>query len=87
MQAIITRYLPPTTTKPARIKAFCSRGSITVTEDCSLEQAHRFAARKLIGKFRLEDDKSSGKFQSSKWQYNFITGMMPNSDYCHVQQS
>jgi hypothetical protein len=85
MQAIITRYLPPTQTKPARLKAFCSRGSITVTEDCSREHAHIMAAKILINKFRIEDDNAANKTNSSKWSLTFVTGMMPSGDYCHLQ--
>jgi hypothetical protein len=85
MQAIITRYLPPTQTKPARIKVFCSRDSITVTEDCSHEHAHIMAAKILINKFRIEDDNAANKTNSSKWSLTFVTGSMPSGDYCHLQ--
>lgn len=30
MQAIVTKYLPATSTRPSRIKAWCDRGSITI---------------------------------------------------------
>jgi len=38
MQAIITRRLPATNTKPFRIKASCARGSIIICEDASTEE-------------------------------------------------
>lgn len=36
MQAIKTKYLPATNTKPSRIKAECEAGSITISYDYRL---------------------------------------------------
>lgn len=54
MQAIKTRYLPPTNTKPSRIKAECEAGTITISRDYSLnlEQLHIKAAYLLIQKLK-----------------------------------
>ncbi len=86
MQAIITKYLPPTLTKPARIKATCSRGSITVSVHSdkmissvagSDEINHICAAGELIKKFVREDGNDS-------WARPFATGQLPSMDYVHV---
>jgi len=50
-QAIVTKYLGPTNTKPARIKAIASSARPTVTipwdHAWSIEQNHEFAAKLL----------------------------------------
>lgn len=59
-QAIITKFLGPTNTKPARIKATCAYGSITigyhsVPEDkTGCEARNRWAAEQLIIKLNQE---------------------------------
>jgi len=54
MQAILTKYLPPTNTKPGRVKATAGWGRISLTvsvhvENDSLtqEEVHAYAASKL----------------------------------------
>ncbi len=91
MQAIITKHLSFTNKRPARIKAICSRGSITITEDSCREEAHIMAAKKLIEKFIAEDERAAGVAAgkigikgASKWSTEFVTGQLPNMDYCHV---
>lgn len=37
MQAIITKYIPPTNYKPSRIRAKCERGSIILSWDSELD--------------------------------------------------
>lgn len=87
MQAIITKIIQATYTKPTRIKASCSRGSIVVTEDSSTVDAHRKVARALCQKFCIEDLKRSGApVNYNVWSDNFITGQLPNMDYVHVFQ-
>ena len=53
MQAIVTKYLGPTDTKGARIKATGYSGSITIPYDHSLSgrAVHRKAAEALCEKF------------------------------------
>ncbi len=41
MQAIQVKYISPTNTKGARIKAFCYSGSITVPYNCDLDDEGR----------------------------------------------
>jgi hypothetical protein len=55
MQCIVTKYLGPTNTRGARIKATASGGRYSVTigypHELSGEAAHWEAARQLISKF------------------------------------
>lgn len=52
MQAIVTKYLGPTETKPSRIKAMCDADSITLPapDACEYEEAHRYVAEQLRDK-------------------------------------
>ena len=94
MQAIVTKFLSPTTTKPARIKAFCSRGSITLSIhsevfDFSLssncETNNIVAAQQLVNKFVAEDTtRHPAGALNNPWQKKFVTGTLPNGDYVHV---
>jgi len=51
MQAIATRYLPATNNRPSRMRAWCERGSITVSYHCSGNDMPRYAAEALCRKF------------------------------------
>lgn len=55
MQAIITKYMGPTNTKGARIKATCESGSLTISYDHDLDSDgnHRAAAEALCAKIGL----------------------------------
>lgn len=71
-QAIMTKYVAPTNTKGARIKAEASAGSLftNYNEDLSIEENHRKAAYLLAKKFGWE-------------RYNsFIGGWMPKEQGC-----
>lgn len=72
MQAIVTKYLGATNTKPSRIKATASAGSVTISYsyDHDTEGCHRQAAQALCDKFG--------------WKGSFVTGGLPNGDYVHV---
>lgn len=52
-QAIVTKYLGPTNTRPARVKATAQAGSVTVSWDhaFSVDGNHGTAARALCTKF------------------------------------
>jgi hypothetical protein len=68
MQAIITKYLGFTETKPARIKATAEAGSITLSwdEGISDDANHWKAAKAIIDKF--------------DWHYgDYVMGGLPNS--------
>lgn len=49
MQAIITKYLGPTNSRGARVKAKCQAGSVTVAWDDALDvDANHYAAVKAL---------------------------------------
>lgn len=56
MQAIQTRYLCPTNSRGARIKATCAAGSITISYpyEISGQACHRKAAEALVSKFKWD---------------------------------
>lgn len=56
-QAIITKFLGPTNTRPSRIKATGWRGSVTVpySHEISPVDNYRAAAEALCNKFSRED--------------------------------
>lgn len=73
MQAIITKYICMTETKPARIKAECASGSIVIPYDYDLDGSakHRKAAEALREKLG--------------WTGDLVGGAMPNdSGYAFV---
>lgn len=77
LQSIVTRYLGPTNTRGARIKAACNGGSIVLSwdyENNALEN-HRAAAEAL--RLKLE------------WpSLPMISGGLPKGEgYCHVFQA
>lgn len=85
MQAIITKVIPATNTKPTRIKASCERGSLTACEDASAEGSHRSVAAALCAKFAKEDEKRYGSpLSTNPWLRPFVTGQIPSGDYAHV---
>ena len=85
MQAIQTKYLPATNTRPTRIKAFCARGAIVITNDDSRESAHCYAANKLCEKFVADDVKLYGTPPlQNPWARKRISGCLPNGNYAHV---
>jgi hypothetical protein len=76
MQAIQTRFLSPTNSRGARIKAWCKAGSKTIAYNYELDasQNHYEAAMQLF--------KQCGWAESGTrtlWQ-----GCLPSEDYCHV---
>lgn len=85
MQAIITKYLPPTNFRGSRIKASCERGSITVEYDHSkgCEGAHIAAVDALVSKF-VEEDKERYGSESNPWARPRVVGGLPGSGYVHV---
>lgn len=87
MQAIVTKYLPPTNTKGSRIKAQCARGSLTVSypHELSGEECHIYAVHQLQHKFLFEDfNKYKTPRQNNPWGKAFATGCLPSGNYCHV---
>ena len=74
MQAIQTKYLSPTNSRGARIKASCAAGSITISYpyDLSGQAVHRKAAEALVTKLQWDEVAS------------LLGGCLPNGDYCFV---
>lgn len=50
MQAITTKYLPWTNTKPGRIKASCQSGSVIIDSDSDSDNGHKAACEALRAK-------------------------------------
>lgn len=87
MQAIITKYVPPTNTKPSRIKAVCERGSITSSWDHGLGVAenHFAVADLLVSKFIGEDVAKYGTPPAKNpWGKTRAMGQIPSGAYVHV---
>ena len=76
-QAIVTRYLCPTNTKPGRIKATCDRASIIITfpQGEDIVDAHAVAVRALLAKFAAEDGATRSWPAFERW----VCGGMPQS--------
>lgn len=73
LQAIVTKYLGPTNTRGARIKATCAGGSITRAYDYALntDAQHHAAAIDLCNKLG--------------WVFSRLhSGVLPNGDGVHV---
>lgn len=77
-QAIATRYLPPTNTRPSRIRATCDRGSVTVSFPLELDgpACHAEAMRVLLDKFAAEDGGSRCSFGRPE---EYVCGGMPQN--------
>lgn len=85
MQAIITKYVPPTNHKPGRVKATCERGSLTVSWDHGLEigDNHRAACDALCAKFDMEDFQKYGarELLTLSWSRPKASGQIPSGEY------
>lgn len=79
MQAILTRYLGPTNSRGALIKAICAAGSITISypDELSGQAVHRKAAEALVSKLEWVHPNYGG----------LLGGCLPNGDYCFVFNS
>lgn len=87
MQAIQTKYLPPTNHRGSRIKATCERGSITIPypHELSGDEVHREAARALLSQFLREDREKYGSHpMGNGWNLPFVTGFLPDGSGVHV---
>jgi len=62
MQAIVTKYIPPTNHRPARIKATAMAGSVTISYDYANyhEWPFRKAAQALCDKFGWDWEMTGG---------------------------
>lgn len=90
-QAIETKILPATNTKPTRIKARCERGSIIISADSlsgdqmnGSESTHVKAAQILVEKFIREDSKQYGSDpKTNPWNAPRVAGGTKEG-YAHV---
>lgn len=80
MQAIVTKYLGPTNSRGARIKATARAGSITVSYNHvrDVEQNHKRACVMLVDKLGWVE--KEGVAYAGVWH----AGGLPNGDMCHV---
>ena len=91
MQAIETKLIPATNTKPTRIKASCDRGSIIVSTDSlsgdqanGSESTHVKAAQALVDRFCAEDLKEYGTpIEKNPWMFSRVVGGTKEG-YAHV---
>lgn len=91
MQAIETKIIPATNTKPTRIKASCERGSIIVSADSlsgdqmnGSESTHVKAAQLLVQRFADEDLKEYGSpIETNPWLRQRVVGGTKEG-YAHV---
>lgn len=81
MQAIAVKFLPCTNFRGSRMKAWCERGSITVSYDHGLSHGDLglAAARALCEKFAKEDAKEYGTpIAENPWMRPLVGGGLPN---------
>jgi hypothetical protein len=86
MQAIITKYIGPTNSRGARIKAECERGKIffSYPYELSGDACHRAAVDALTDKFAKEDRKAGEPIAGNPWKADYVTGQIPSGQYVHV---
>lgn len=83
MQAIVTKYINPTNTKGARIKATCDAGSITIPFEYAgtEEQTHAAAAMALVRKLGWENHGGASDRGNGAWTVGSLPGQ---TGYCFV---
>lgn len=77
MQAIVTRYLGPTDTKGARVKAACEAGSLTVSWSYAIgtEENHDRAAHALAERLGWLDERTviiGGTLPRTNWHRCYV---------------
>ena len=86
-QAIITKYIGPTNTRGARIKASCQRGSITIAWYYALnaDENHAEAKNALVEKFAKEDEQQYGHpKEKNNWLRPMAHGVMDDGRHVFV---
>lgn len=85
MQAITTKYLPATNTKPSRIKASCERSSITISypDELSGDAVHIAAKDALVAKFVKDEAKRYGS-EHNPWSRPTVCGWPTSGTCVHV---
>ncbi len=84
MQAIVTKIIPATDKKPCRVKASCARGSVVVSVDGPVTDAHRSAALELCFVFIEEDTQRGQPADSNPWAKPFVSGDLKTGEMVHV---
>lgn len=87
MQAIHTRFLPPTNFRGERIVAQCQAMRLVVSYPYELNQddAHRNAAKQLCQAMHKKCAELYGeKPENSPWLRPFVTGQIADGSYVHV---
>jgi hypothetical protein len=70
-QAITTKFLPDTNSKPSRVKATAEAGSVTLSwGNAGIEDNHAAAAQALAAKFG--------------WHGHYYQAALPGGGYCFV---
>ena len=78
MQAIVTKYIGPSATKPSRIKATCAAGSLTVS-------FHSVDARDDEDRYCQVAQMLAEKLGWIGDHYgDLASGGLPDGSYCHV---
>ncbi len=86
-QAILSKVIPASPTKPTRVKATCARGSYTMNYDSErgLTENHIACVQYLVSRFATEDYSKNGvDMNKNTWCKPRVVGQLPNGDYCHV---
>jgi len=70
-QAIQTKFLPPTNTRPSRVKATADAGSVTVSWDYALNVTdnHKAAAVALARRYGWPEDMVGGSLPGSGFAF------------------
>ena len=87
MQAILTKILPATNTKPTRIKAICERGAAVMSypDVDRREDAHKQAVNNLVHRFASEDAKAYGSpYNKNPWFMPYCSGQIASGEMVHV---
>jgi hypothetical protein len=87
MQAIVTKFIPATNYKGARIKAKAERGSVTISYPYNggAEHCHAQAAQALVAKFVLEDEAKYGTPPGeNSWSGSYVCGCI-DGNYTFVR--
>lgn len=91
MQAIITSYHDATNTRPRKMSAKCTRGSIRIiyANALDIEENHIAAAKALVALFVKEDAENEVKRYATPpdqnpWNRPFLSGCLPSGDFAHV---
>jgi hypothetical protein len=74
VQAILTKWLPATNTKPSRIKAMCATATITMSADGGYQKDHREVAEALCNQLGWND----------KYYGKLMGGELPDGTFAFV---